>query len=83
MQKNRLEKFPFIPTNDWIVVAVCWSVKFFFAPNSSVFQNYDNYGKRYDKGKEGGGGKSVNHKVMFFKQTIKEQLGKQLPFFSF
>ena len=66
MQKNRLEKFPFIPTNDWIVVAVCWSVKFLFSPNSSVFQNYDNCGKSDDKGEEGGEGEKVNHKALCF-----------------
>ena len=34
-KKNRPEKFPFIATNNWIVLAVPMSVKYFFAPNSS------------------------------------------------
>ena len=33
-EKNRPEKFPFIATNSWIILAVRWSVKYFFAPNS-------------------------------------------------
>ena len=28
------KKFPFITTNNWIVFAVQWYVKYFFAPNS-------------------------------------------------
>ena len=32
------EKFPFKLTNNWIVLAVRWSVKYFFVPNSSMFQ---------------------------------------------
>ena len=37
-KKNRPEKFPFIATNSWIVLAVRWSGKHFFAPNSLISQ---------------------------------------------
>ena len=33
-KKNRLERFPFIATNNWIVLAVRFYTKHFFAPNS-------------------------------------------------
>ena len=32
------KKLPVIATNNWIVLAVWWSVKYFFAPNSSTFR---------------------------------------------
>ena len=31
-EKNRPERFPFMATTDWIVLAVWWSVKYIFAP---------------------------------------------------
>ena len=37
-KKNRQEQYPFIATISWIVLAVRWSVKYCFAPNSSLFQ---------------------------------------------
>ena len=37
-KKNRSEKFPFTATTKWIVVAVRWSIKNFFAPNSPIFR---------------------------------------------
>ena len=37
-KNNRTEKFPFIATYNWIVLAVWWSVKYYFAPNSPIFQ---------------------------------------------
>ena len=37
-KKNRPEEFPFIATNNWIVLVVQWSVKYLFAPNSPKFQ---------------------------------------------
>ena len=33
-KKNKHEKFPSLATNNWIVLAVRWSVKYFFAQNS-------------------------------------------------
>ena len=35
-KKNRPEKIPFIANNSWIVLAVRWSGKHFFAPNSLI-----------------------------------------------
>ena len=32
------KKFPFIATNNLIVLAAQWSVKYFFAPNSPIFR---------------------------------------------
>ena len=37
-EKNTPEKIPFIATNNWIVLAVWWSVKYFYASNSLIFQ---------------------------------------------
>ena len=37
-KKNRPEKCTFIATNNWIVLAVWWSVKYFYAPNSLIFR---------------------------------------------
>ena len=37
-KKNTQEKFPFTSTHNWILVAVRWSVKYFFAPNSPIFR---------------------------------------------
>ena len=34
---NIPEKPPFIATNNWIVLAVQWSVKYFFTKNSPIF----------------------------------------------
>ena len=34
--KNRSEKFPFIAANNWILLAVWWSTKHFFVPNSPI-----------------------------------------------
>ena len=36
-EKERLEKIPFIATNNWIVLAVWWSVNYVFAQNSLIF----------------------------------------------
>ena len=36
-KKNKSEKFPFIATDNLIVLVVWWSVKFFFVPNSPIF----------------------------------------------
>ena len=35
-KKNRAENFTFIGTNNWIVLAVQWSVKYIFASNSPI-----------------------------------------------
>ena len=43
LEKNRPEKFPFIATNNWIVLAVPWSVKHFCTPISPIFPK--NYGE--------------------------------------
>ena len=37
-KKNRLEKWPFIATNNWTVLAVPWSVKYFFDLNSPTLR---------------------------------------------
>ena len=37
-KKNRPEKCPFIPRNNWIVSAVRRYVHYFFAPNSPIFR---------------------------------------------
>ena len=37
-KKNRPEKYPFKATNNLIVLAVRWSVKYFSAPNSPLFR---------------------------------------------
>ena len=44
----RPETFPFIATNNWTVLAVRWSVKYFFAPNSPIFQK--SCGKEEEEG---------------------------------
>ena len=36
-KNNRPEKFLFVATNDWFVLAVSWSVNYFSAPNSPLF----------------------------------------------
>ena len=36
-KSDRPERFPLIARNNWIVLAVPWSVKYFFAPNSPIF----------------------------------------------
>ena len=39
VQKNkRWEKFAFMETTNWIVLAAGWSVKYFFGPNSPIFR---------------------------------------------
>ena len=38
-KKNRAEKFPFVATNDWIVSAVWWSVKYFFLNSPKFWQS--------------------------------------------
>ena len=40
-KKNRPEKFPYIATNDWIVLAVSRSAEYFFASNSPLFRKSD------------------------------------------
>ena len=37
-EKEQTEKFPFIATNNWVALAVRWSVKYFFAPNFPLIQ---------------------------------------------
>ena len=37
-KKNRAEKFPFIAANNWTVLAVRWSINYFFTPNSPIIR---------------------------------------------
>ena len=47
-EKELTRKCPFIATNNWIILANWWSVKYFFAPNSSLFRK--NGGGKKKKG---------------------------------
>ena len=52
------KKLPFIATSNWIVLAVQWSVKYFFAPNSPLFR-------------EGGGEKKrANYEPIAFQTNV-------------
>ena len=61
LKKNRPEKFPLITTNNRFALAVQWSVKNIFAPNSPIFRK--NYGEEED------GENQQMHNVLLFKQT--------------
>ena len=57
------EKYPFIATNNWIVLAVQWPVKYFFAPNFPIF--------RKSCGEEEDGENRQMQSALLFKQTQK------------
>ena len=61
-KSNRPEKWPFIATNNWIVLAARWSVKYFFAPNSPLFQKKSGEKKK----------KKDNYKVFCFSSKHNE-----------
>ena len=57
---NKPEKFPFTTTNNGIILAVRWSVKYFYAENSPIF---------WKSGEEEDGENWQMQNVLLFKQT--------------
>ena len=52
---GKSEKVPFIATNNWIILAVRWSVKYIFALSSSIFEK----SCTGEEGEKGNGNKAL------------------------